>query len=141
MPPKNQFARVLTSPRQRARRTCELAGFGASAVIDPDLSEWNYGDYEGRRSVDIRKERPTGMCFGMVVLAVKRRANLRPRRSPHLPSSVAARQRRALRAWPIRMRTRRAMDRLDGDQRRHFALGAASLSILGYEPATPKRLS
>ena len=41
------FAKVFTSPLQRARRTCELAGFGAVAEIDPDLVEWNYGEYEG----------------------------------------------------------------------------------------------
>lgn len=41
------FAKVFTSPLQRAKRTCELAGFGAVAKIDPDLVEWNYGDYEG----------------------------------------------------------------------------------------------
>src|SRR5436190_22898491 len=52
------FARVFTSPLQRARRTCELSGFGAAAVVDPDLLEWNYGDYEGRKTADIHKERP-----------------------------------------------------------------------------------
>lgn len=52
------FAKVLTSPLQRAARTCDLAGFGAVAEVDPDLVEWNYGDYEGRRTVDIREERP-----------------------------------------------------------------------------------
>ena len=51
------FTKVFTSPLQRARRTCELAGFGAVAEIDPDLVEWNYGDYEGRRTAEIR-ERP-----------------------------------------------------------------------------------
>src|ERR1700757_313453 len=50
------FAKVFTSPLQRARRTCELAGFGTVAEIDRDLVEWNYGQYEGRRSADIRKE-------------------------------------------------------------------------------------
>lgn len=57
------FAKVLTSPLQRARRTCELAGFGANADIDPDLVEWNYGDYEGIRTADIRKERPEWFLF------------------------------------------------------------------------------
>src|SRR5262249_3984748 len=50
------FAKVFTSPLQRARRTCELAGFGAVAEIDGDLVEWNYGDYEGRHSADIHRE-------------------------------------------------------------------------------------
>ena len=57
------FAGVLTSPLQRARRTCELAGFGDVAEVDRDLVEWNYGDYEGRRTVDIRKERPDWQLF------------------------------------------------------------------------------
>ena len=51
-----RFAHVFTSPLQRARQTCELAGF-AGAVSDPDLVEWNYGDYEGRTTSDIRRER------------------------------------------------------------------------------------
>ena len=51
------FDHVLTSPRQRARRTCELVGLGGVAKIEPDLAEWDYGDYEGLRSVDIRKDR------------------------------------------------------------------------------------
>src|SRR5579863_403609 len=54
----HDFKLVLTSPFQRARRTCELAGFGTGAQIDPNLSEWNYGDYEGRSSADIHRDRP-----------------------------------------------------------------------------------
>jgi broad specificity phosphatase PhoE len=57
------FALVSTSPLQRARQTCELAGFGDVAEVDEDLVEWNYGDYEGRRTVDIRKERPDWQLF------------------------------------------------------------------------------
>src|SRR5208282_852962 len=53
-----EVARVLTSPLQRARRTCELAGFSAAAEIDRDLVEWNYGQYEGRRTAEILAERP-----------------------------------------------------------------------------------
>src|SRR5215510_14698331 len=47
------FARVFTSPLQRAVRTCELAGFRTVAEVDPNLVEWNYGDYEGLRTVEI----------------------------------------------------------------------------------------
>lgn len=57
------FVRVFTSPLQRARRTCELAGFGGNATVDPDLVEWNYGQYEGRTTADIRKERPDWQLF------------------------------------------------------------------------------
>src|SRR5258706_10126778 len=60
---KLTFAGVLTSPLRRAVRTCELAGFGAAAVVEPDLAEWNYGAYEGRTSVDIRAERPDWRLF------------------------------------------------------------------------------
>jgi len=57
------FARVFTSPLQRARRTCELAGFAALAEVDPDLVEWNYGQYEGRRTAEIHAERPDWQLF------------------------------------------------------------------------------
>jgi broad specificity phosphatase PhoE len=57
------FAKVFTSPLQRARRTCELAGFRAVAEIDRDLVEWNYGDYEGRRSAEIHGEHPDWQLF------------------------------------------------------------------------------
>ena len=57
------FAKVLTSPLQRAVRTCELAGFGAVAEVDPDLVEWNYGDYEGLRTAEIHAVRPGWQLF------------------------------------------------------------------------------
>ncbi len=57
------IAKVFTSPLIRAARTCELAGFGAMAEIDPDLREWNYGAYEGRRTLDIQKEKPDWQLF------------------------------------------------------------------------------
>jgi len=57
------FAKVLTSPSQRAVRTCELAGFATLAEVDPDLAEWNYGDYEGVRTVEIHKMRPGWQLF------------------------------------------------------------------------------
>jgi probable phosphoglycerate mutase len=57
------FAKVFTSPLQRAARTCELAGFGAGVEVDRDLLEWNYGEYEGRRTAEILAERPGWQLF------------------------------------------------------------------------------
>ena len=58
-----RFVKVLTSPLQRAARTCELAGFKSVAEVDKDLVEWDYGHYEGRRTAEIRAERPGWELF------------------------------------------------------------------------------
>jgi broad specificity phosphatase PhoE len=70
-----QFAKVFTSPLQRAVRTCELAGFGSAAKIDPDLMEWDYGKYEGLLSAENTKNGLIGSSFGTAA----REANLRRR--------------------------------------------------------------
>src|SRR6266567_8431202 len=57
------FAKILTSPLQRAKRTCELAGYGAVARVDPDLVEWNYGEYEGLRTAEIHQRNPEWNVF------------------------------------------------------------------------------
>ena len=57
------FKIVLTSPLQRARETCALAGLGERVSIEPDLMEWNYGEYEGMTPQQIYEERPTWMIF------------------------------------------------------------------------------
>ena len=57
------FSRIFTSPRQRAQQTYALSGLTPESGVEPDLAEWNYGDYEGRRSVDIREERPDWNLF------------------------------------------------------------------------------
>lgn len=57
------FDLVLTSPLHRARDTCELAGFGDRAEVEPDLREWDYGDYEGITTDEIRETRPGWTVF------------------------------------------------------------------------------
>jgi broad specificity phosphatase PhoE len=58
------FAAVLVSPLQRARETCELAGFAERAVVEPDLIEWDYGEYEGMTGAEIEQRRPGWTLFG-----------------------------------------------------------------------------
>jgi probable phosphoglycerate mutase len=60
---KENFALVLTSPLERARQTCELAGLGERAEIDRDLMEWNYGEYEGLTPKQIHTQAPGWMIF------------------------------------------------------------------------------
>lgn len=75
------FSMVLTSPMQRARETCSIAGYGDVAQVDSDLSEWNYGVYEGRTTKDIQKEIPgwsvwaNPMIDGETIDQVAERAN------------------------------------------------------------------
>ena len=57
------FDHVLTSPAQRARQTCALAGLATTATVAPDLAEWDYGDYEGRTSSEIHLQRPGWNVF------------------------------------------------------------------------------
>jgi broad specificity phosphatase PhoE len=129
-----RFSRVFTSPLQRARRTCELAGLGEVAEIEPDLTEWDYGDYEGQFSLDTRKKRPDWNLFrdggprGESPAQVSERADRLIARVRTLGDNIALFSHgqfgRALAAQGIG---------LGVGQAQHFVLHTASLSILGYE--------
>ena len=126
------FDHVFTSPRHRARQTCELSGWAANAQIDPDLAEWDYGDYEGRRTADIHGERPgwdiftDGCPAGESSEQVAARADRLITRLRALSGRVAVFSHGHFgRVFGIRW-----ID-LPIGQARHFILGTASLSVLG----------
>jgi len=129
-----KYAKVFTSPLQRARRTCELAGFGAAAQTDPDLVEWNYGEYEGLTTVQILAKRPGWQLF---------RDGCPGGESPDQAAARADRVVARLRAANgdvllfssghfLRMLSTRWLG-LPPSDGRCFLLSTASLSILGYE--------
>jgi probable phosphoglycerate mutase len=128
------FTKVFCSPLQRAARTCELAGFGAAAETDCDLVEWNYGDYEGRKTAEIHQTRPDWQLF---------RDGCPGGESPEQVAARADRVIQRVRAIDghvllfssghfLRMVASRwlGLEPVDG---RFFSLCTASLSILGYE--------
>jgi probable phosphoglycerate mutase len=131
------FALVLTSPFVRASETCRLAGYGAVAEVTDDLREWDYGAYEGRRTVDIRTEVPAwsvwthGVPGGETVEEVGRRARRVIERAVAAGGDVAL----FAHAHVLRILAACWLD-LPPDGGRLFALGTASLSVLGYERET-----
>ncbi len=128
------FDHVFTSPRLRARRTCELSGWAGGAEVDEDLAEWDYGDYEGLRSRDIQVDRPEWSLFhdgcpgGESPAQVAIRADRLIERLRKLTGRVAVFSHGHFsRAVGVRWIG------LPVAEGRHFALGTASLSVLGYE--------
>lgn len=134
-----RFSRVFTSPMQRARRTCTLSGPETPTEVDPDLSEWNYGDYEGQKTRDIREDRPGWNVFrdgcpnGETPDQVGTRADRVITRLRSLEGNVAVYSHgqfgSVLAARWIG---------LPVGEGEHFRLATASLSILGYEPSHPE---
>ena len=133
------FTAVLTSPRQRARTTCALAGLGGRAEIEPGLAEWDYGDYEGLRSDEIREQRPGWTVFrdgcpnGETPKAIAERADVLIMRLTAMTGNVAlfshAHFGAVLAARWIGLPVNDAQ---------HLLLGPASLSILGNNPSHPE---
>lgn len=129
------FTHVLSSPRQRARRTCELLELRQPCEINQDLAEWDYGAYEGQRSADIRKDRPNwdlwkdGCPDGEMPADVSARAdrliaylctlqgNIALLSHGHFGSALAAR-------WIG----------LAVEEGQHFVIDPAALGILGSDP-------
>lgn len=128
------LAKVFTSPLQRASRTCTLAGFGGEAQVDRDLLEWNYGQYEGQRTADIRIVRPDWQLF---------RDGCPGGESPDQVAARADRVVGRVRAVEgdvllfssghfLRVLAARWLG-MEPAAGRHFLLSTASLSALGYE--------
>jgi probable phosphoglycerate mutase len=129
-----KFAKVFASPLQRAYKTCELAGFGSAAQVDPDLVEWNYGDYEGRRTAEILKDRPGWQLFrdgcpgGESPSDVGARADRVIARARAVAGDVLVFSSGHI----LRVLGARWLGLPPGGGR-YFLLGTASLSALGYE--------
>jgi probable phosphoglycerate mutase len=132
-----KFTLVLTSPLQRARETCRLAGYGAGAVMDPDLREWDYGAYEGRTSAEIQKEVPGWTIWTGPVPRGETIEQVASRARRVIERALAAGGDVALCAHGHVLRVLGACwVGLPPDAGRLFALGTASLSILGHERET-----
>jgi broad specificity phosphatase PhoE len=129
------FAKVFTSPLQRAARTCELAGFGTVAETDPDLVEWNYGQYEGLRSAEILAKRPDWQLFrdgapgGESPAQVGERSDRVVQRIRTVPGDVLL----FSSGHFIRDCADRWLGRDPGYVGRYLLLSTASLSAVGYE--------
>jgi broad specificity phosphatase PhoE len=132
------FAKVLVSPSQRARRTAELAGFGSRAEIDPDLAEWDYGRYEGRRTAEILAERPGWLLFRDGCPEGERATQVGARADRVIGRVRAARGNVALfsSGHILRVLAARWLG-LEPASGRYFLLGTASLSILDHEHNDP----
>jgi broad specificity phosphatase PhoE len=128
------FAKVVTSPLQRTSKTCELAGFGSAAELDPDLMEWDYGHYEGRRTVEILAERPDWQLFrdgcpgGETPAQIGARADRVVSRVRAVESDVLL----FSSAHFLRVLSARWLG-LEAAGGRYLLLSTASLSVLGYE--------
>ncbi len=133
-----RFTHVFTSPLQRARQTCSLAGLDASAEIEPDLAEWDYGEYEGRRSIDIRAARPgwtvyrDGCPGGEHAPQVSDRADRLIARLQALNGNIAL--------FSHGQFSCSFAARWIGSpviQGEHFMLGTAAMGVLGCNPSHP----
>ena len=133
-----RFALVLSSPLSRALETCRLAGLGDRVEVTDDLLEWDYGEYEGLRTVDIRKTRPgwtlwaDGVPGGETADSVARRVDRVIHRVRGTRGNVAL----FAHGHVLRVLTARWLGLPPGDGRL-FAMDPAAVSMLGYEREAP----
>jgi broad specificity phosphatase PhoE len=129
------FKNVFTSPLQRARRTCELAGFGSAAEIVSDLLEWNYGEYEGRTSVEIHSEFPDWQLFrdGCPGGETPEQVAARADRVVHLLQTISGNVLLFSSGHFLRMLGARWCKVEPVIHARSLMLDTASVSMLGYE--------
>jgi broad specificity phosphatase PhoE len=133
----HSFDLVLTSPMQRAKETCRLAGYGDRAAIETCLQEWDYGDYEGRATRDIQKERPGWTVWSHGVPGGETIAQVAARAQAVIERALASSGDVLLFAHGHILRILSCCWLgLPPDAGRLLALGAASMSTLGYERDT-----
>jgi probable phosphoglycerate mutase len=135
---KNAFGLVLCSPMQRARETCKLAGLGDKAVIEPDLVEWNYGEYEGLTTNQIHEGAPGWLLFrdgcpgGEMPEQVGARVDRVIARSQAVEGDVAL----FAHGHVLRTLVARWIG-LPAGGGQHFLLGTGTLCVLGYYREIP----
>ncbi len=133
----HDFKLVLTSPMQRARRTCTLAGLGAAAEVDRNLCEWNYGDYEGLSTADIHRDRPGWSLFRDGVPNGETIGQVADRARNAIARALAADGDVALFGHGHILRILAACWlEISPDSARLFFLGTAGVSVLGHEHET-----
>jgi len=135
---KENFTMILTSPLERARRTCELAGLGAHAEIDRDLMEWNYGEYEGLTPKQIDAQAPGWMLFrdGCPGGETPEQAGARVDRVIARARAVEGHVALFAHGHIFRVFAARWLG-LPATAGRHFLLDTATLSILSYYRGIP----
>ena len=132
------FGLVLTSPLRRAHETAELAGFGAAAQAREDLGEWDYGEYEGRTTKEIRSERPDWSLWRDGAPGAESPADV-GRRADRVVEEIRAAGVDTLvfgHGHQLRVLAARWLG-LEPAEGRLFALDTGTLSALGYERETP----
>ena len=132
------FKKVFVSPLGRAKETCAIAGYGDQAIVEPNLTEWNYGDFEGKTTPEIREQYPDWLIWngpvpnGETVEQVGQRTDKVIARSLAELGDEGGSVALFAHGHVLRILTARWLE-LAPDNGRLFALGTGSVSVLGFE--------